>query len=41
MSCGDISWWRSPDLVGLLERHGQAEHLVVQVDFLIQPVSPR
>lgn len=36
MTCGDISWWRAPDLLGLLERHGQVEHLVVQFDFLVQ-----
>jgi len=36
MSCGDIAWWRAPDLVGLLERHGQVEHLVVQFDFITQ-----
>jgi hypothetical protein len=36
MSCGDIDWWRAPDLTGLLERHGQVEHLAVQVDFLVQ-----
>lgn len=36
MSCGDTTWWRAPDFVGLLERHGQAEHLVVQCDFLTQ-----
>jgi hypothetical protein len=39
VACGDIDWWRggAPDFVGLLERHGQAEHLVVQFDFLVQP----
>jgi hypothetical protein len=37
MACGDISWWRAPDFVGLLQRHGQVEHLVVQFDFLVQP----
>jgi hypothetical protein len=36
MTCGDIHWWRAPDLLGLLERHGQAEHLVVQFDFITQ-----
>ena len=36
MACGDIAWWRSPDLVGLLTRHGQAEHLLVQFDFMRQ-----
>jgi hypothetical protein len=37
--CGDMTWWRgAPDFVGLLERHGQAEHLVVQFDFLVQPI---
>ena len=36
MACGDIAWWRAPDLIGLLERHGQVEHLVVQFDFLVQ-----
>jgi len=36
MSCGDTNWWREPDLVGLLQRHGQAEHLVVQCDFATQ-----
>lgn len=37
MACGDIYWWRAPDFIGLLERYGQAEHLVVQFDFLVQP----
>src|SRR5450755_435878 len=37
MACGDISRWRAPDFVGLLQRHGQVEHLVVQFDFLVQP----
>ncbi|GAF45489.1 hypothetical protein [Rhodococcus wratislaviensis] len=36
MTCGKIDWWREPDLTGLLERHGQVEHLVVQFDFLAQ-----
>lgn len=36
MSCGAVAWWRAPDFVGLLERHGQVEHLVVQFDFLTQ-----
>lgn len=36
MSCGAIAWWRAPDFAGLLERHGQVEHLVVQFDFLTQ-----
>jgi hypothetical protein len=36
MSCGEIDWWRAPDLTGLLQRHGQVEHLVVQFDFLVQ-----
>jgi hypothetical protein len=35
-TCGDIAWWRAPDMIGLLERHGQVEHLVVQFDFLAQ-----
>lgn len=36
MTCGEIAWWRAPDLLGLLERHGQAEHLIVQFDFVSQ-----
>src|SRR5262245_1414468 len=36
MTCGTIAWWREPDFVGLLERHGQVEHLIVQFDFLTQ-----
>jgi hypothetical protein len=36
MPCGDIAWWRDPDILGLLERHGQAEHLAIQVDFVFQ-----
>lgn len=36
MSCGDIAWWRTPDFAGLLARHGQVEHLIVQFDFLVQ-----
>jgi hypothetical protein len=36
MNCGDMSWWREPDFKGLMERHGQAEHLVIQIDFLVQ-----
>jgi len=36
MTCGTIEWWRAPDIAGLLERHGQAEHLAVQADFLVQ-----
>src|SRR5215470_15346474 len=37
MGCGDIAWWRDPDLKALLERHGAAEHFVIQADFLEQP----
>jgi hypothetical protein len=36
VSCGAIAWWRAPDFVALLERHGTVEHLVVQFDFLVQ-----
>ncbi|SFP42432.1 hypothetical protein SAMN05216229_102233 [Geopseudomonas sagittaria] len=36
MACGDINWWRAPDLKGLLARHGQIEHLIIQFDFLVQ-----
>lgn len=36
MTCGDIAWWREPDFIGLLQRHGEVEHLVVQFDFLSQ-----
>lgn len=36
MSCGHVSWWREPDYAQLLVRYGQAEHLVVQHDFLLQ-----
>lgn len=36
MACGDIDWWRAPDLEALLVRHGLAEHLIVQVDFIFQ-----
>lgn len=36
MSCGEIFWWRSPDIAALLERHGAVEHLVVQFDFVTQ-----
>jgi len=36
MACGDIAWWRAPDFVGLLQRHGQIEHLIIQFDFLVQ-----
>jgi hypothetical protein len=35
-SCGDIAFWRKPDIQGMLERYGQAEHLAVQFDFLCQ-----
>ena len=41
-TCGDIHWWNALDLKGLRERHGQAEHLVVQYDFCQQAwLGPR
>jgi hypothetical protein len=36
MNCGKVAWWREPDIVGLLEYHGVAEHLVIQLDFIAQ-----
>jgi hypothetical protein len=36
MNCGEVEWWREPDLKGLLFRHGQIEHLAVQLDFSVQ-----
>ncbi len=35
-TCGQIAWWRSPDLVALRERHGTVEHLVIQIEFMSQ-----
>jgi hypothetical protein len=40
--CGEIAWWRNMDVQGLLERHGQVEHLIVQMDFMGQlALEPR
>ena len=38
MSCGDIFWWRTPNPDNILQRHGAAEHLVIQFDFLSQAI---
>jgi hypothetical protein len=35
-NCGGVHWWRQPDYAGLLLRHGQVEHLIIQFDFLVQ-----
>ncbi len=35
-TCGQIAWWRAPDLVALRERHGTIEHLVIQIEFMGQ-----
>lgn len=35
-SCGAIPWWRAPDFESLQNRYGQAEHLIVQFDFMTQ-----
>lgn len=42
MSCGTQKWWgwkgdEYLDYIALLSRYGNAEHLVVQFDFLVQP----
>ncbi|MEK8070673.1 hypothetical protein [Rhodococcoides navarretei] len=35
--CGQSSPLSEPDVVGMMERYGRAEHFVIQVDFCAQP----
>jgi hypothetical protein len=38
MACGGLDWWRDPNIDSILEFAGIAEHLAIQVDFvLMQP----
>ncbi|MGW5572889.1 hypothetical protein ACWEVD_16940 [Nocardia thailandica] len=36
MACGEIAWWRAPDVAQMMLRYGEVEHLVIQFNFCCQ-----